>query len=404
MLYRQALSLPRCKARYIDLSLLKYLSSCLTILGCNLSPLLFSLFIANLGSVINSSGLGFDLGTVNISAILFADDLCVIGRSRKALDELMLKVRRFFHDHHLHISESKSKVISYEASTETTSFQGSSLFPPLSLDQVLSYKYLGVPLNCSPYCLFKSFNDQVKKRAQMFMGRVLSLVKSGPNRSDLAYSLWTNIALPSILYGCEVIPLNDGTIKEIEKCQSAVGRFILQVPSSSSNVCVHIDSGLKPIWSIVAEKVLLYAQSTMTKEHSFWPKLAMDENIGLGFKSAYTRYLLRWKTDLQCFDLNSNQIRKTVRNAAINDIINQQRITSTTSFAMNRPGSSKSCQWFRPKPWVSDSPLSQIFAHFRTCNIGLGNRRPAKNGLFYKFCPLCEKTGLKALNTEVALN
>ena len=372
------------------------------ILGCNLSPLLFSLFISNLGSVINSSGLGIDLGTVNISAILFADDLCVIGKSRKALDDLMLKVRSFFNDHHLQISVTKSKIISSEASTEKISFPSSSSLPPISLDQVLTYKYLGIPLSCSPYCLFKSFNDQVKRRAQTFLGRVLSLVKSGPNRSDLAYSLWTNVALPSILYGCDVIPLNDGTIKEIAKCQSAVGRFILQVPSSSSNACVHIDAGLKPIWSVVAEKVLLYAHSTMIKPSSFWPKLAMDENISLGVKSAYTRYLLRWKTDLHCFDLNSEQIKKTVRNAAISDVISQQRMTSTTSFAMSRPGSSKSCQWFRPKPWVSDSPLSQIFSHFRTCNIGLGNRRPAKNGLFYKFCPLCEKAGEKALNTEVA--
>ena len=45
-------------------------------------------------------------------------------------------------------------------------------------------------------------------------------IKSGPDRSNLAYTLWNAVALPSILYGSEVIPLTQGTINEIEKCQS----------------------------------------------------------------------------------------------------------------------------------------------------------------------------------------
>jgi hypothetical protein len=182
--------------------------------GCNLSPLLFSLFINNLGLELNSSGLGIDLCSQNVSSIFFADDIVLIGSSRAALDQLMLKTRTF-HSHNLTLSVSKSKIMSYEAATGKTTFHGSSCLSPLSLDQVLSFKYLGVPLSCSPYSLFKFFNEQVKKRAQDYLSCVLSLVKTGPKRSDLAYCLWTNIAIPSILYGSEVLPLLDGTIKEV---------------------------------------------------------------------------------------------------------------------------------------------------------------------------------------------
>ena len=120
--------------------------------------------------------------------------------------------REFFTDHHLIISDTKSKVMSFDASTGKTIFNGTSL-PPLSLDQVVSFKYLGIPLGCSPYSLFKHFGDQVRKRAQFYLARVLSLVKSGPDRSELAHCLWTQVALPSILYGAEAVPLNDSTIK-----------------------------------------------------------------------------------------------------------------------------------------------------------------------------------------------
>ena len=55
---------------------------------CNL-PLLFSLFINDLGSELNLSGLGIDLQGINISAISFADDLVIIAKTRNALDSLM---------------------------------------------------------------------------------------------------------------------------------------------------------------------------------------------------------------------------------------------------------------------------------------------------------------------------
>ena len=130
--------------------------------------------------------------------------------------------------------------MSYDSSTGKTSFRGSATFPSLTLDEVLHFKYLGVPLGCSPYSLFKSFNQQVCKRAKDYLTRVLSLTKRGPDRSELSFTLWTQVALPSILYGTEVIPITDATIKEVEKCNAKVGKYILQIPASSANICANI--------------------------------------------------------------------------------------------------------------------------------------------------------------------
>ena len=144
--------------------------------------------------------------------------------------------------------------MTHDAATGKTTFQGSSTLSPVILEQVLNFKYLGVPLGCSPISLFKSFNDQVKKKARNYLSSVLSLVKTGPDRSDMAYTLWSTCALPSILYGAEVLPLLQSTILEVERCQTIVGKFILQLPTNSANVSSHIDAGLKPVWSVIAEK------------------------------------------------------------------------------------------------------------------------------------------------------
>ena len=150
-------------------------------------------------------------------------------------------------------------------------------------------------------------------------------------------------------------------------------------------------------------EVLLYAQSTMFKPSSFWPKIAMKENILLGHKSPYTRYLLKWKQATDSLNFDPKRIRASVKKAAITNIMSQQRATSTSSFAMSPPGSSPANQWFRPKPWVTDSCLSQLFSQFRSCNAGFGNRGPAKDGKLYKLCPLCAHHGLKSINNEVRL-
>ena len=310
--------------------------------------------------------------------------------------------RTFFYNHHLELSESKSKIMSYEAATEKIKFEGNSTLCSLTLEQVVSFKYLGIPLSSSPYGFFKSFNEQVKTKANNYLHSVLSLVRTGPDRSELAHTLWTRCALPSILYGSEIIPLNQGTIHEVERCQSLVGKFILQIPRNSTNVPVYIDAGLKPIWALIAEKVLIYSKSVMSKPSSYWPKLAMEENLSLGPKNPYIKYLLKWK-EATNFPA-PRQIRKNVTHAAVASVLDEQRASCVSSFALNSPGLSPGTSWFKPKPWVNDSCFSRIFSEFRSCNAGLGNRGPTKDGRFFKLCPLCSNVGVNSINNEVGSN
>ena len=355
--------------------------------GCNLSPILFSLFVSNLGQELNKSGLGIDLSSHNIATIFFPDDIVLIGRSPQALEKLMNITRHFCKTHHLEISAKKSKVMRYDCATEKIRFQNSGDPGSLSLEQVCSFKYLGLILSSSPYGLFKDYNEQVKQKANNYLHSVLSLVKSGPDRSDLAYTLWTRCALPSILYGSEIMPLTQATIHEVERIQTLVGKFILQLPRNSTNVCTNIDAGLKPVWCTVAEKVLLYAHNLMKKSSSYWPKMAIEENLSLGNNSPYTKYLLKWKTLTNSFNQTPKQIKGAVNASAIADILDNKRTNCVSSFALSSPGVSSLNSWFKPKKWVNDSGFSKTFAEFRGCNAGFGNRGPTKDGQFLNYAP-----------------
>ena len=362
---------------------------------------MFAIFIDGLWLLLKDTKYGIYLGHLIIAALFFADDLALIASSRKKLNKLMLIVRRYFDEHKLTLSVEKSKIMSHKASTGEIIFEGNQELDDISLDEVIYFKYLGVPINSSPYSLYKSFNEQVRQRAQTYTYRVLSLVKTGPNRSELAFSLWNQVALPSILYGTEIFPLTKKTIDEIEKCQSIIGKFILQLPKSSARVVSYIDAGLRPVWAQIAERVLLYARKIMEKPYSFWPKIAYEDSIADGEANPYTKYLLHWKEKTNVFGLNKEQIRKHVRRAAMLDVLSMANQYKTTTFAMSIPGSSVHNNWFKLKKWVSDSGISKIFAQFRSCNSGFGNRAPANDGNRYKLCPLCLTQGIRALNNEV---
>ena len=364
--------------------------------------MLFSIYINDICSVLNKSGLGITLGnTFNVSCLLFADDVVLVGHNQDALNTLIDKSRLFFKNHKLKISDVKSKVLMHDGSSGNLVFHGCGSDSPLNLEQVLAYKYLGVQISAPVFGLFKDYNEKVKKKANSYLASTLSLVRSGPDRSDLAFTLWTSVALPSILYGCEVMPLTLATIKEIEKCQSAVGKFILQLPRSTANVVSNIDAGLRPVWSVIAEKVLSFAQKVMRKPTSSLAKIAMSENIDLGISSSYTKYLIKWKTDTDTFGLPAKSIKAAVTRAATADVFQLQRASSTSTFAMNTATLSATNMWFKPKAWVNDSVFSKIIAQFRGCNLGLGNRGPTKDGRFFKLCPLCSKKGRDSLNNEV---
>ena len=204
----------------------------------------------------------------------------------------------------------------------------------LKLEAVCSFKYLGVYLNNNPRSMFKDYNQKVVEKTKRYLTSVLSLSKAGPNRSELAYVLWNSVALPSILYGTEIIPLNECTLKILERCNTDVGKFILQLPKSSANVSIHIDAGLKPIRSVINERVLLYARSLIEKDKEYWPRIALNYNLSIGVKSPYSK-LLNHYMDMAGTSLRSpNIIKKAVQKVSLEMITKMQNETAVTTFAM----------------------------------------------------------------------
>ena len=78
---------------------------------------------------------------VNISCLMFADDLVLVGRSEDHLKSLVSKVLEYFSNHRLEISVKKSKVMMYKPTSGKMSFSGpGDSLPPPRITTIFAYR------------------------------------------------------------------------------------------------------------------------------------------------------------------------------------------------------------------------------------------------------------------------
>ena len=112
--------------------------------GCALSPILFALYILEIGEALTAAGEGFSLSGTNIAGLLFADDIVLIASSAKGLKSLFRSVKSICDKLRLEVNTNagKSEVIS-PSDEEWVLFDDDGQVE-LSLRQVAEYKYLGL--------------------------------------------------------------------------------------------------------------------------------------------------------------------------------------------------------------------------------------------------------------------
>ena len=178
--------------------------------GCSLSPLLFALYISDLGHELSSSGEGFDIEDANISSLFFADDIILLSPSAQGLKRLLAITQKHFKLLKLSFSKSKTQVISDYTNDFVVSADSDEHY--FTLEKVLEYKYLGLETHKSMFRASVKKQQKCILKAKQFKGACINIAYRGPDVSFLASCLWSNVALPTILYACESIPFADSNI------------------------------------------------------------------------------------------------------------------------------------------------------------------------------------------------
>ena len=359
--------------------------------GCSLSPMLFALYVIGIGEDLSKSGEGFSVGNVMVSGLLFADDIVLISRTSEGLKRLFRVVKDNCDKLLLEVNtgDGKSEVVSpTDDLWEILDSEGS---VDLSLKQVIEYTYLGLETQSSIWRTCVAKQRKCIKTANKYKFSCLYLGKRGPDVVDVSLATWNNIAIPSILFGCESILFKETAILELEKIQSQVAKGILGVPSNTANICAQTELGIVPFRLALYKCQLKFYFRALDLPSYRWVKQAMLEHLSLVWPSPYFKYI----TDLRntvCLPF----LPPTQRYLGVH--LHQWSL-SETNYLLSKLSlpNVKTLTTFSRQPYAFDHPHMDTLAQFRLSNAGLGNRYPRVGGVRYarmSSCPLCPSDDL----------
>ena len=349
--------------------------------GCVLSPLLFALYLSGLGKVLHAMKEGINFEGVIISALMFADDLVLISRTRiRGMNRLLRAVHKFCQDMHMKLSVDKTVMLS--TGTGNTSWKISDSEP--ILESALVAKYLGVEVGVKGRNLVKAREAKMIQTARAYAHTIMGCTRVGLDRSLTASTLWESCAIPAILYATEAMVITKATISELDKIQGAVARFVLQLPSSASKVSAYLDAGMKPFGLRLKARQLLFLHAATRPRKDKLVRMVVESILADGSDP--------WTAQVQeginsFFSANRRIIKEAIKQYQVNTVRSLKGGFSSLAW-MSEP-----VRWFTLQPHVNDSQESRTINRFRAADVGLGNRRPNSWGFQYTNCPLCEEDG-----------
>ena len=278
--------------------------------GCSLSPLLFALYIVDMSRDLVASNLGVILKKICIYVLFFADDVALIARTPEGLRKLHHIMQKHCRDLNMKLSTSKSKVMS-SCSDAWELFEEDEIIG--CLEKVLNFRYLGVETSLHPYQAAKAMRKRATQISNRYKGACLRIARDGPDIVDLAASLWTSIAIPSMLYGCETVPFTNKALLEISRHQASIGKFCLGLPPCAPNVSAEIILGIKPFKQVVFASQLKFYVKLSLQDEDRWAKDALWDNLEGGWSSPYIKLLIDIKKEIG--------MRRWPRNAREVDIV-----------------------------------------------------------------------------------
>ena len=143
--------------------------------GCNLSTLLFNLFINDQVDTINSTNIGIDIDGESVAALLYAEDLVLLATSEQDLQIILNVLNDWCDKNRMTINENKSNLVHFRTpSMERTNHSFTCGKRKLVVTD--RYKYLGLIL--TKYLSYEEMAKNVAKSAGRALGIVIAKYKS----------------------------------------------------------------------------------------------------------------------------------------------------------------------------------------------------------------------------------
>ena len=167
--------------------------------GCILSPVLFNAFMDDLVQMIREQKKGVTYGDVNVSILLYADDIVLLSNCEEGLQSMLVMLGEWCSKWGLTINGNKSKVMHFRSQSVDKT-----VFPFTCRDETLEivsqYKYLGLIL--TEHLDFLEMAKSVAKSASRALGFLICKDKAlGGMPFECFTKCYNSLVQPVIDYG-----------------------------------------------------------------------------------------------------------------------------------------------------------------------------------------------------------
>ena len=227
--------------------------------GCNLSPLLFNIFINDLHEIFSSNCDPLDVDNWKINSLSFADDLVLLSETESGLKNCLASLERYCQEWGLRVNPDKTKVLvfnkPYTKNIKNLEFKIDG--NPIAVTN--SYTYLGVEISNTLH--FAKATDALYKKGLKALFGIYSCidVHADQNNIPLFLKLFDSLIKPIILYGSEVWGCSSTSLNgPINKFTNKFYRTLLGSRRCSSTAGIHCELGRSPIHVSIQQAMIKY--------------------------------------------------------------------------------------------------------------------------------------------------
>ena len=238
--------------------------------GCPLSPVLFNLYINDIFDVIDkhsTSDVYLDAKN-KINALMYADDLVLISRSKEGLQQQIDGIQEYCQKWKLTINIKKTKSMVFNRGNniiKTTFNIGGS-----PIENVKSFTYLGFNISAKN-CSFQNMTNDLSIKANRVIFAIKRKVKLSKLPMKLALRIFNSQILPILLYGSEVWgPYMNFTYEtwdnfNIERVHTQFLKQVLGCAFQTSNNMMRADVGSRPLINTLIKRYISFTKSIQAR-------------------------------------------------------------------------------------------------------------------------------------------
>ena len=217
--------------------------------GCNLSPLLFSLYINSLPNNMPA----FVIQERSTACLMFADDIVLLANNPDTLQAQLNCLNHYCTQSSLNVNTIKTKIIVFSAKPCRHLHKWT--FGDKQIDQVDTFKYLGTWFHCNG-----KFNFAISKlftaATQSTNGLIRKIIENQITDTEIQISLFQSLVVPKLLYHCELWGLHK--INALDRVCLRFYKFCLKLPPSAPNSAVYGEIGLPSLKCSILYNIAKY--------------------------------------------------------------------------------------------------------------------------------------------------